>query len=203
MKAKILLVERDRGGNVFLRQILESQELNVIASTPAEVLTLPSGVSAVFCELSSGRQWVFDLLSRCRDAAPSIPFVLIVEEGDVDSAVLGMKLGAADCLTAPVDSQKVRRIVEELIQQTPAPQESGVNDTQHGKKLDIPAGTSLEELERAAVEQALAHHAGNRTHAANELGISVRTLQRKLKSWGPSVLMFQGLGNGHNFVRQY
>jgi DNA-binding NtrC family response regulator len=47
----------------------------------------------------------------------------------------------------------------------------------------FPAGTSLPELERAAVEQALAHSGGNRTRAAQRLGISVRTLQRKLKSW--------------------
>jgi DNA-binding NtrC family response regulator len=50
--------------------------------------------------------------------------------------------------------------------------------------IDIPPGTSLEELERAAVEQALTQHDGNRTHAAKTLGISVRTLQRKLKAWG-------------------
>jgi DNA-binding NtrC family response regulator len=50
--------------------------------------------------------------------------------------------------------------------------------------IKIPPGTTLETLERAAVEQALVQHQGNRTHAAKELGISVRTLQRKLKAWG-------------------
>jgi hypothetical protein len=46
-------------------------------------------------------------------------------------------------------------------------------------------------LERAAVEQALAQHHGNRTHAAKTLGISVRTLQRKLKAWGMPVVTAQ------------
>lgn len=50
--------------------------------------------------------------------------------------------------------------------------------------VEIPPGTTLEELERSAVEQALAQFNGNRTRAAESLGISVRTLQRKLKSWG-------------------
>jgi DNA-binding NtrC family response regulator len=49
--------------------------------------------------------------------------------------------------------------------------------------LDIPPGTSLEELEHAAVVKALEQHEGNRTRAAESLGISVRTLQRKLKAW--------------------
>jgi DNA-binding NtrC family response regulator len=38
----------------------------------------------------------------------------------------------------------------------------------------------LTDLEWAAIENALAAHQGNRTHAAGSLGISVRTLQRKL-----------------------
>jgi transcriptional regulator with PAS, ATPase and Fis domain len=50
--------------------------------------------------------------------------------------------------------------------------------------VSIPPGTRLEDLEREAVEQALHRHNGNRTHAAEALGISVRTLQRKLKAWG-------------------
>jgi DNA-binding NtrC family response regulator len=44
--------------------------------------------------------------------------------------------------------------------------------------------TSLVALQRSAVERALAECNGHRTRAAEALGISVRTLQRKLKAWG-------------------
>ena len=44
--------------------------------------------------------------------------------------------------------------------------------------------TSLSALQRSAVEKALAECNGHRTRAAESLGISVRTLQRKLKAWG-------------------
>jgi DNA-binding NtrC family response regulator len=57
--------------------------------------------------------------------------------------------------------------------------------------IEIPPGTSLEDLERAAVEKALQVHRGNRTHAAKTLGISVRTLQRKLKAWRLPALTFE------------
>lgn len=50
--------------------------------------------------------------------------------------------------------------------------------------FEIPAGMSLAEIERRAVQLALDQHHGNRTRAAASLGISVRTLQRKLKAWG-------------------
>jgi DNA-binding NtrC family response regulator len=39
----------------------------------------------------------------------------------------------------------------------------------------------IRDLESAAIDNALAACDGNRTHAALQLGISVRTLQRKLK----------------------
>lgn len=42
---------------------------------------------------------------------------------------------------------------------------------------------TLADLERAAVRRALEVHQGNRTQAARALGISVRTLQRKLRHW--------------------
>jgi DNA-binding NtrC family response regulator len=58
------------------------------------------------------------------------------------------------------------------------------NDVVHSDHVEIPEGTKLDELEREAVVQALERHDGNRTHAAKSLGISARTLQRKLKAWG-------------------
>lgn len=48
----------------------------------------------------------------------------------------------------------------------------------------IPEGIRLEELERTAIQQTLSRNHGNRTHSAKSLGMSVRTLQRKLKAWG-------------------
>lgn len=50
-------------------------------------------------------------------------------------------------------------------------------------ELDIPPDTSLHEIERHAIEQALEQHHGNRTQAAESLGISTRTLQRRLREW--------------------
>jgi len=51
-----------------------------------------------------------------------------------------------------------------------------------GRLSTIP--TSLVALQRSAVEKVLVDCNGHRTRAAESLGISVRTLQRKLKAWG-------------------
>lgn len=47
----------------------------------------------------------------------------------------------------------------------------------------IPAGLTMDQLERLAIMQVLEQYGGNRTHAAQRLGISVRTLQRKLRQY--------------------
>ncbi len=52
-----------------------------------------------------------------------------------------------------------------------------------GNPQEVPTGLTMEELERLAITKALDQFAGNRTHAANRLGISVRTLQRKLRQY--------------------
>ena len=46
------------------------------------------------------------------------------------------------------------------------------------------ANTTIENLEKSAILRALDQCQGNRTRAAEALGISVRTLQRRLHDWG-------------------
>ena len=47
----------------------------------------------------------------------------------------------------------------------------------------LPTNLTMEELERMAITKALDQCGGNRTHASDRLGISVRTLQRKLRQY--------------------
>jgi two-component system response regulator FlrC len=50
---------------------------------------------------------------------------------------------------------------------------------------DRPRGpATVRQMERSLIEAALDRHNGNRTHAARELGISLRTLQYRLKEYG-------------------
>ena len=49
--------------------------------------------------------------------------------------------------------------------------------------MDPPVAGSLKEMERKMIFQALDQTNGNRTHAADILGISVRTLRNKLNEY--------------------
>lgn len=46
------------------------------------------------------------------------------------------------------------------------------------------SGMTLDEVERMAIEQAIARHAGNIVQAAKSLGVSPSTIYRKLERWG-------------------
>jgi transcriptional regulator with PAS, ATPase and Fis domain len=50
-------------------------------------------------------------------------------------------------------------------------------------RFEMPEGVTLADIVKAVVLQTLDRLDGNRTQAAQSLGISVRTLQRKLKQW--------------------
>jgi DNA-binding NtrC family response regulator len=52
-----------------------------------------------------------------------------------------------------------------------------------GTPKDLPTNMTMDQLEKLAITKALEQCGNNRTHAANRLGISVRTLQRKLRQY--------------------
>ena len=152
-------------------------------------------VDLVIAEIKSARLDGMELMRRWKDRHASTPFLMLADSNDAASAVEAMKHGASDCVIKPIDADELRAAVLHLIN---AAAENGASGADRGSNsgigrkavIDIPPDTSLEDLERAAVEQALVQHHGNRTHAARMLGISVRTLQRKLKAWGMPILSF-------------
>ena len=52
------------------------------------------------------------------------------------------------------------------------------------EEISEPESLNLEDIGRQMVEKALERNGGNRKKAANELGISDRTLYRRIKQYG-------------------
>jgi DNA-binding NtrC family response regulator len=89
----------------------------------------------------------------------------------------------------PGNVRQLRNVAENMLvmcQQS----KLGVDDLSHclGQEMSDLEGESnsseLRDMERLAILESLKKFSGNRTLAAEALGISVRTLQRKLKLWG-------------------
>jgi DNA-binding NtrC family response regulator len=91
----------------------------------------------------------------------------------------------------PGNVRELRNVLErmmvlaegEVLTERDLPDEVTMGTADATSRKEIPTGITMEELEKLAITKALDQCAGNRTHAANRLGISVRTLQRKLRQY--------------------
>ncbi|HZL35260.1 MAG TPA: sigma-54 dependent transcriptional regulator [Tepidisphaeraceae bacterium] len=71
----------------------------------------------------------------------------------------------------------------EILGENDLPEEILAESSSSAAPKEIPSNLTMEELEKLAIKKALDQCGGNRTHAADRLGISVRTLQRKLRQY--------------------
>ncbi len=201
-QSKILVVT-EGDDSEFVTRALEAEHYTVLLANNAEEVLdqVDQQIDLVVCDLCVRGELCHELMRRWHDKRPTTPFLLLADSGCVADAIEAMKHGAADYITKPVNGDELLvRVVkwlessrkDERLQQLESRLDQSHSEVgKNGSSIDIPAGTSLEELERAAVERALEQHAGNRTHAAKTLGISVRTLQRKLKAWRVPVFALQ------------
>ncbi len=184
-----------------------SDRCHVIASQTTEdaLAHLADSVDLVISEIKSHQFDGLEFMRRWKSRQPETPFLMVVDQVDTALAVEAMKNGAADCIVKPIDSDELRMSVQQVFNSThPNSRPDSAWDSPGGPhrkpSIEIPPDTSLEDLERAAVEQALIQHQGNRTHAARTLGISVRTLQRKLKAWGLPMMSYASPAMNHGFL---
>src|SRR6476659_936420 len=197
--ALILVAGGEAADRETILQALGDEYHVVAAQTMDDALAHSNdSVTLVICDLDSTQLNGMDLVRKWKERQPHTPFLALTNGRDVGPAVEAMKHGVSDCLVKPLDQDDLRSAAMQLVNHRGA----GGDQPRSGGKthIDIPPGTSLEDLERAAVEQALVQHQGNRTHAAKTLGISVRTLQRKLKAWGMPMMSLPSTSAAHSYV---
>jgi DNA-binding NtrC family response regulator len=91
----------------------------------------------------------------------------------------------------PGNVRELRNVLESMmvladgdtLTENDLPEQIAAGAMANSKPNELPNGLTMEELERLAITKALDQSRGNRTHAAERLGISVRTLQRKLRQY--------------------
>lgn len=99
------------------------------------------------------------LLRWFAEHSPDAPVVILSAFGAIVSTVDGGRPGSADF------SGALQQLVRRTLGASARP-------------------LRWKEIERAAIEDALHANGGNRTHAARQLGISLRKLQYRLKEYG-------------------
>jgi DNA-binding NtrC family response regulator len=112
----------------------------------------------------------FDALAAVQEADPALSVVLMTTYGGVALAVEALKRGAVDFVLKPWRNEALARALEAAMALT-AERRAG-------------AALNLDELEKRAIERALAIHAGNVSKAAAALGLTRPALYRRMARHG-------------------
>ena len=206
-----ILVVADAGDRETITRALSPHQYHIVQAETADhaARQLDQPIDLVICDLCLDGSDCQDLMRQWHVQRPATPFILLTRMDNIAEGVRAMQDGAADYITKPIHADELvirvakwletRRKEERLFELESKFDGGHVEEQHNGSTIDIPAGTSLEDLERVAVERALELHHGNRTHAARTLGISVRTLQRKLKAWRVPVFSLQNHPSSRDF----
>ena len=116
----LLIVEDDAAQRVGLQQLLKSWGFEVdAAANGEEALTRAASArpSIVLTDLVMPRMGGLDLLKALRQQYDAdVTVVLMTAQGSVETAVEAIKLGAYDYVTKPVDPQRLKILLEQIIQ---------------------------------------------------------------------------------------
>lgn len=198
-KARVLVVEDQDNERRAMARLLKMEGYDALTAKNADeaLSRIAEPISLVITDLKMPDASGVELLQQWKRERPTTPFLMVTAYAEVDSAVAAMKLGAKDYLTKPIKPEAFLDLVARVVSEDAATASGEPNGSSSrvadaappsapraaGVQQAVEA-TRLEDLEKDAVLRVLEKEGGNRTHAAKLLGISIRTLQRKLKAWG-------------------
>jgi DNA-binding NtrC family response regulator len=118
-RVRILLVEDDAAARVGFRQLLASWGYAVEAATDGEdALAMVPGFrpDIVLTDLVMPKLDGLGLLRALQQEGSGITTVILTAQGTVDTAVEALKQGAYDYLAKPVDFQRLRVLLDKIIE---------------------------------------------------------------------------------------
>jgi DNA-binding NtrC family response regulator len=154
------------GASVATAPSLEDLQARVAAGRFDAVL-LDMNFAAGARDGAEGLAW----LTRLREADPALSVVLMTTWGGVALAVEGLKRGAADFVLKPWRNEALIGAMTAAAELTRAQRANAT-------------ALNLDDLERRAIQRALAIHEGNVSHAAATLGLTRPALYRRMARHG-------------------
>jgi DNA-binding NtrC family response regulator len=133
---------------------------------------------------------ICDLVLRLEAARIRVPIVACGTRDDADAAIAAIDAGAKEYIPLPPDPEIIAAILAAVAGD--AHQFVDCNEAMAKvahTALTVQAvtralvGRTVADVERDLILETLKHCLGNRTHAANVLGISIRTLRNKLTEY--------------------
>jgi len=112
---KVLIVEDEENERTGLAELVSSWGYRAeTARDGTEGLEKAGqwGPSIVISDLKMPRMGGIELLQRLADQAQTVAVIMVTAQGTIDSAVQAMRLGAYDYVTKPIDTNRLRTILQ-------------------------------------------------------------------------------------------
>src|SRR5712692_6627175 len=112
---KVLIVEDEENERSGLAELVSSWGFRVeTAKDGVEALEKATQwtPSIVITDLKMPRMGGIELLEKLAEQAQTIAVILVTAQGTIDSAVQAMRMGAYDYITKPIDTNRLRTILQ-------------------------------------------------------------------------------------------
>jgi DNA-binding NtrC family response regulator len=116
---RVLVVEDDAAQRVGLQQLLKSWGFAVeVATDGQDALDKLAAVrpTIVLSDLVMPRVSGLDLLAGVKQDDPDVTVVLMTAQGTVETAVTAIKSGAYDYLSKPIDPQRLKILLDQIVE---------------------------------------------------------------------------------------
>lgn len=208
MNVRVLIVEDEPRLRALLVRAVREMDMEAVESSSGEdavrrFAAQPADI--VVLDLNLPGMSGLDALEMIRNSGgrpgAKAGAVILTAYGDLDAARRAIHLDAVEFLTKPCPMGDFERALDKarrratgaepmspvVLPDEDVPVEPTAKEDSRVEAAETPgdaeAARRLDDVERRAILAALERHAGNRTRAAAELGISVRTLYYRLADY--------------------
>lgn len=151
--------------------------LRLLDDQPADIIMLDLNLPAM-----DGMTFLERLRSR-RPGTPATPVIIMTAFGNLENARRAIHLDVVDFLAKPCHLGEIEAALDRARRRLDDSRDATAAVSPSVPNAPRPDAATLADLERDAIFESLRRHAGNRSAAALELGISRRTLYNKLDQY--------------------
>lgn len=191
MTIDVLLVDDDRDVLDALQTRLSLAGLRVLACRAyieAVDHLVPQFPGCIVTDIRMPGKSGLDLIHKAQSVDPELPVIAITGFAETQTVVQAIRGGAVTVLEKPCEMTTLIEAVTEALSTRAAVMKTRQNRAQKAARLsrgrpaqDHTLSPQLAEYERELIRRALARNNGDKTKAANELGVSRSQLYAKLK----------------------
>jgi two-component system response regulator RegA len=187
-RPRVLVVDDEPRLRALMLDVIPDMGFDVVAARSAEeALRLVDGEDGppdiAILDLQLPLMQGMDLFATLRQRHADMQVIVLTGYGDLTAARGAIRLEVADFLTKPCHLNDLEQALDRARRRIPQPVPTPLDMVP--TRGTVPGvAVTMAQVEREQIIQALARHAGNRTRAAEELGISRRTLHYRLKEYG-------------------